>query len=142
MKDIMEMVHEAQQLAKNKNETSELFTGMFLDELSKMRAGDAASRLQVNFDVMKSEYVATFRFPVCSNNINVQREFQEDAQPCKTIEVPPKAAECAVLHIKTFYGQCADGRMANTGEPCAKCRHWKTCNFDWRTSMKPLFDIF
>ena len=58
----------------------------------------------------------------------------------ETTKVPQKTAECAALHINAFYEQCADNRAADTGEPCAKCKYWEVCNFDWSTTLKPLFD--
>lgn len=64
----------------------------------------------------------------------------EDIQATEIIKAHTWTAECAALHINALLDQCFDKRVADMGEPCAKCRHWKECKFDWFTNLKPLFD--
>ncbi|MCH5279715.1 MAG: hypothetical protein J1E60_08010 [Christensenellaceae bacterium] len=49
-----------------------------------------------------------------------------------------KAIDCAVQHIKTFHRQFCDGKPADFGEPCSKCKYVKECNFDWLSILDPI----
>lgn len=55
------------------------------------------------------------------------------------MEISLETAVCVCQHIKAYFGQCADGKIANWGEPCADCKYAELCNFDWLTNLIPLF---
>ena len=49
-----------------------------------------------------------------------------------------KALDCMVQHIRIFLDQSYEGRTANFGESCERCRYLKECNLDWLSIMDPL----
>ncbi len=61
-------------------------------------------------------------------------------QHTEILRVHSRTAECAARHIEAFFNQYINKRVADTGEPCANCRHWEICKADWLTNLKPLFD--
>ena len=55
----------------------------------------------------------------------------------EALGIEEKTAECVVRHIKAFFEQSTENRMADFGEPCAECQYAEECKFDWFTKMKP-----
>ena len=49
-----------------------------------------------------------------------------------------QALDCMVQHINTFFGQSAERKTADYGEPCKKCKYVKECKLDWISTMHPL----
>lgn len=58
----------------------------------------------------------------------------------KTIEIDQWAADCVTMHMSAFIRQTSEKRKADFGEPCAKCKHWEKCKFDWLARMESVFD--
>lgn len=49
-----------------------------------------------------------------------------------------RALDCMVMHLRTFFCQAAEGRTADFGEPCERCKWGMGCNYDWINIMNPL----
>ena len=75
------------------------------------------------------------------NNLEIKLNCQtlrEVRELYKVKEEHRKALDCMVQHIRIFLDQSFEGRTANFGEPCERCRYLKECNLDWLSIMDPL----
>ncbi len=57
-----------------------------------------------------------------------------------TKELTSEEADCIMHHIQALLDQSTDGKVANFGEPCAKCEHIAECRADWLTKISAVIN--